>query len=67
MLFGASLATRPEPVILIAACRDDVGGISWSARRSETADRLERGGDKGGKHGGGDGQRRGYSLSVEAG
>jgi hypothetical protein len=67
MLLGASLATRPEQAILIVASRDDVGVISRSARRSETTDQLERDGGDGSRHGGDDGQRRGYSLAVEVG
>jgi hypothetical protein len=67
MLLGASLATRPVQAILIAAFRDDVRVISWSARRSETTDQLERDGGNSSRHGGGDDQRWGYSLAVGAG
>ena len=66
-LHGATLATRPVQAILIVAFRDDVGAILWGARRSETAGRLDRNGREGSWHGGGEGQRRGYSLAVGAG
>jgi hypothetical protein len=52
---------------LIVAFRDDVEAILWSARRSETADRLDRDGGDGSWHGGGESQRRGYSPAAGAG
>jgi len=67
MLLGATLATRPVQAILIVVSRDDVRAILWSARRSETADRLDRRGGNSSWHGGGEDQRRGYSLAVGAG
>jgi hypothetical protein len=53
--------------ILIVAYRDDVEFIPWSARRSETARRLEQNGGEGSGHGGGEGHRRGNPPAVQAG
>jgi hypothetical protein len=52
---------------LIVAFWDDVRAILESARRSETADRLDWSGGNGDWHGGGEGQRREYSLAAGAG